>query len=111
MRMNRISLEKRLGNIEQGYAADPEFNSRTIQSLASIPICDYMAEFEEENERIKEILGLSQEEEARMTYRDIACEIDTLYKKSQDRQEAYEALELLTLPFRHCYEERKECYD
>ena len=32
-------------------------------------------------------------------------------RKPQHRQEAYEALELLTLPFRHCYEKRRECYD
>ena len=109
--MNRIPLKERLGNIERGYAADPEYNSRTIQTFAATPFCEYMAAYEEENERLREILSLSEEEEAKLTYREIACEIDRLYRKPQHRQEAYEALELLTLPFRHCYEKRRECYD
>ncbi len=110
MSVNRISLVIRLDNLKNGYAANPEFNQKVIETFSSIPVCNYMASFEEENERLREILGISEEEEESLTYRDIACEINLLYRKPQRKQETYEAMRLLTLPFKRCYEERKKYY-
>lgn len=115
--VNQISLTERIARLRNGNASDPAYNACTIRTWANIPICEYMAAFEEENESLRELLSLTEEEEEHMTYQDVARKIDMLWqakgetgvRRNAKRDIAYKAMSLLILPFERCYNERGLC--
>lgn len=107
MKVDRIPLAVRLERLNKGCASDPKYDICTIKRWAKIPICDYMAAFPEENGKLLQLLYLSEEEAAGMTYRDIAVKVDELFLTPGParRHNAIEAMELLALPFERYYSE------
>ena len=112
MKGQKSLLKVRIDRIRKGYASDPDFVIHAIGSMAKIPFCDYMTTFEEEKDRVLELLSLflSEEEEAKITYQDVARRIGERMSPTATEQEkanAIEAMKLLVLPFQRYYAEKE----
>lgn len=104
MKVDRISLSVRLERLKEGCASDPKYDVSSVKKWACIPICDYMAAFPKEYEKLLELLHLTKQEAETMTYRDIAIEVDNLLSTqsvTRDRDMLI-AMKQLALPF-ECY--------
>lgn len=107
MNIQRIPLQERIKRISMGYAADPEFITSAIQSMATCPVLSYLSAFEAEKERLQEILeGVTEE----TTYQETAVHIQKMLLSPELKTLANEAVELLAVPLRNCYQRRKEAY-
>ena len=107
MSIQKISLHERLERISMGYAADPEFITSAIHSMAKCLVLSYLSAFETEKERLQEILeGVTEE----TTYQEVAVHIQKMFLSPESKTLANEAAELLAVPLRNCYQRRKEAY-
>lgn len=103
MSTNKIPLTIRLLRLEDGEPSDNAYNTAIIKEMADMPIGTYLSAFDDELDRLMELLGLSPEKAKCLYYRDIA------YLISQPRygwSVRDEAVKILALPFQRCYEER-----
>ena len=107
MSIQKIPLQERLERISMGYAADPEFITSAIQSMATCPVLSYLSAFKAEKERLQEILeGVTE----KTTYQEATKHIQRLFLSPERRSLANEATELLAAPLKTCYLRRKEAY-
>lgn len=107
MSIQKIPLHERIKRISMGYAADPEFITSAIQSMATCPVLSYLSAFEAEKERLQGILeGVTEE----TTYQESALHIQKMLLSPKSKTLANEAAELLAVPLRNCYQRRKEAY-
>lgn len=110
MSVNQIPLETRLKRLREGYASDPEFNVSAIKTMAKLPIRAYLAGWEEELKKLKELLFLTEEDIQTMTYQEVACYIHRLPNTIRHQEISRQAVRILALPFKKCYQERKQAY-
>jgi len=112
MKVNQISLDQRLNRIKAGFPSDPAFVISSIKSLARIPITVYLNAFNDEEARLYEILGMEPyDEQNELTYLKVAIRIYEMRKLPEYKELANEAIYILSLPLRRCYEERKSVYE
>ena len=110
MAVNQIPLADRLDRIRRGYASDPAFVPCAIQTVTDTLLSTYMARFPAEWEQLRDLLEITEEEENTLTYGHAAVRINELSYKKEAWEEIAEAINLLAMPVRKCYEERKWAY-
>ena len=110
MAVDKIPLVVRLDRIRKGYAGDPAFVPCAIQTMADTLLSTYMASFPAEWEQLRNLLNIAEEEENTLTYGQTAARINKLLYKREAWGEIVEAINLLAMPVRKCYEERKHAY-
>jgi len=107
MSIQKIPLQERFERIRMGYAADPEFITSAIHSMATCPVLSYLSAFDAEKERLQEIFeGVTEQ----TTYQEAALHIQKMLLSPESKTLANEAAELLAVPLRNCYQRRKEAY-
>lgn len=111
MQIEKLPLDERIAQMKNGYYAHPEYVPAAIRSFAEIPIAVYLSEYPDKLDRLPGLLGMPKEKVRRMTYRDIANEIYHRWLENQRDLSMVEAIIILSLPFRNCYEERKNIYE
>lgn len=110
MEVNKIPLNVRLERIKTGYAGDPAFVTHAIQSMADISLRDYLGVFPEERKRLTELLGMSKKAGEKLTYREAAWYIRRIRMLRGMEEKMNEAADILAMPLRRCYEERRAVY-
>lgn len=68
MAVDKIPLPTRLERIRRGYASDPAFVPCAIQTMADTLLSTFMAAFPVEWEQLRNLLGITEEEEITLTY-------------------------------------------
>lgn len=109
-RINRIPLNKRIENINKGYAGDEAYNTEAIIRFANISIMEYLGAFHVECEEMLGSLHIKSEDAQHMTYQDMAKQIYTMYHSKGNKGNAIRAMQIMMKPFDRCYEERKQYY-
>lgn len=110
MGVNKIPLNVRLERIKRGYAGDPDFVAHAMQTMADISVKDYLKAFPEERKRLLELLGISEAIGEKMTYQEITWYIRRIRMLREKWEDMNEAVDILAMPLRKCYEERKDAY-
>lgn len=111
MKVQQISLNERIRRIKTGYASDPEFIISAIKSLANIKVIVFLNEFADEMMSLRKILDIAESEVKEITYKEVAERIYKIRLIPHRKLEADEAVWILSLPLRKCYEERKSVYE
>ena len=79
MKIKKLPLWDRLGRLAQDQPAYPEHTASVIRRVACTPITSYMATCPGELAQLGDLLGLTQERIATMTYADVAAHIGRWY--------------------------------
>lgn len=114
MKLQKLHLSERIQRLKNRQAAHPEYTAYIIQAWADMPIIDYFAtEGEEKAEGVREtlrsILGISEQEEKSMTYRDMAMRINHMRNQpGQDHRPPDWATILLANPLLGYYAKIQE---
>lgn len=110
LKVQQISLKERLQRIDSSYASDPAFNESAIKTFANIPIAVYLNGYPAKLNLLSQALRTSESEIRQLTYREVAIMVYQLRMSKRRNVIAYRAVEILMLPLRKCYEERKSAY-
>lgn len=110
MTVNKIPLNIRLERLKKGYASDPAFVTHAIQSMADIPLRYYLGAFPEERKRLMDLMGISKKAGEIMTYREAAWYVSRIRMMKGMQERMNEAVNILALPLRRYYEERRAVY-
>lgn len=109
-KVNQIPLDVRLKRLNDGYVSDSEYIFCLIQSMAETPIHVYLASFEDQRLRLRKLLGMTEEEDEALTYREAAARIHKMRLSPEKRQLADAAADILAAPLRKYFEERKDVH-
>ena len=101
--MNRIPLNIRLQSLDERKDDDNANNLAKLKKMAGMPIGIYLGAFDDELNRLIELLGLSSTKAKYLYYHDIAFLIS---QSRFDWDVKDEAIRILSLPFKRCLDER-----
>lgn len=107
MVMNRISLNERIKRLRSGYPSDTDYVISAIQTLAEIPITIYLGSDSVKIKELSCLLGIDVNILMKLSYKEVALYISILHDTGQDNETFNGIIEILTIPLRLCYEERK----
>lgn len=110
MSVNKIPMKERLKRLQTGYASDPEFIISSIRAMADIPVRVYLISFPAEQQRLWELLNISEQKQETITYKKAAKYIKTIWLSQPNEIIAAEVIYQLAALLRKCYEERKTAY-
>lgn len=110
MKLQRIPLENQLEQLKKGIPAHPEFNASAIRSWADTSLGEWFGAERKAIERLSEILRIPGRKAETLPYKDAAALTAELWKNSERKEDADEALGLLALPFIRYYRERGSGY-
>ena len=111
MRPNRISLQTRIDRVSRGYYADPEYNLSMIAAMADLPLVDYLGGYDRERRELYFILGITEEEQETIPYKEIAWRIVYFRQELHDSALAQRSAYLLSAPLRKYYERWREQHE
>lgn len=83
MNTHKISLNKRLSLIKQGYSSDTLFTYIAIQQLADIPMALYLKDNNEKIRQLKRLLNIKNSNFNELTFSEIIIKLEEL--KARDK--------------------------
>lgn len=101
-------LSVRLKNLAKGYPAHAEYVPCVIRSFSNTPMSVFLHGYEQEKEKLSQLLGMDAEDIDAMTYMDIACLIYEAKEQGDYEDIVEEATEILAAPFLIFWKRRKE---
>ena len=105
--MNRIALEDRLGRIKEGYASDPDYVTHAIQSMADMPVADYLALFPAQQDKMIRLMKRAGVWKDGLSCREAAWQIKKLHALPERKRDADMGAQILAVPLAAYWEERK----
>ena len=115
MEFKKMPLQEQLKRAGRGEIIHPEYAACAIRLWAEMPIAAYMAvgcrEAVSEHTRLMNLLGITEEKEASMTYRDVAVLIGQRKQQGKNQWALDEAVRLLAAPAARSYRKWKEAQD
>ena len=115
MEFKKIPLQEQLQRAREGFLIHPEYAACAIRLWAEMPIAAYMAdgsrEAVSEHTRLMNLLGITEEKEASMTYRDVAVLIGQRKQQGKNQWAMDEAVRMLAAPAARSYRKWKEAQD
>lgn len=115
MELQKIPLQEQLRRAKEGFLIHPEYAACAIRSWADMPIAAYMGGENEEaakdRAKLRSLLNVTAEQEASMSYRDMAALIGRRKQQGWQKWGLEEAVRLLAAPAAKSYRKWKEAQD
>ncbi len=111
MQIEKMPLDDRLARMLNGYPAYTEYIPCVLRSFASMPVSDYLAPYEGQWNRLCALLGITElADKDRLTYQETAGRICQGWTENRQDLSMAEAVFILSVPFRYCFEGRDETH-
>lgn len=110
MQLERIPLETRIENLKNGYSGHPEYIACCIKNMANAPISAYLYQFDDEKNKLAQMLRIDTEALNAMTYKEVAYLIYERLLRSVDADSLSKTADLLAAPIKYCFNERCHLY-